>query len=207
VSGSLRSVSPPGLELKFQYDPEQLVMQKGVGGWSEVDRPRRPTALEWTGQPLHTLDLDLLYDQWPDGHVENEMFALAILALPTAQTGEPPILSVAYAGLDGYRWVIQDCTFGDELRRSDGKRCRQQVTVNLLEWRGLAIVNGPAAKFNATATVTTSRPKTYTVRAGDTLSTIAAKQLGSASKWQQIATLNGLRDPNRITVGQVLKLP
>ena len=49
---------------------------------------------------------------------------------------------------------------------------------------------------------------TYTVKKGDTLETIAAKMMGSAALWQQIAALNGnIRDPKSITVGQVLLIP
>lgn len=47
----------------------------------------------------------------------------------------------------------------------------------------------------------------YTVKEGDTLSLIAGSQLGDASRWQEIATLNSLEDANIITVGQTLKLP
>ncbi|MER5501368.1 LysM peptidoglycan-binding domain-containing protein [Streptomyces sp. NPDC002561] len=44
---------------------------------------------------------------------------------------------------------------------------------------------------------------TYTVKGGDTLSGIGAK---TGVKWQTIASLNGIKAPYTITVGQVLKL-
>lgn len=44
---------------------------------------------------------------------------------------------------------------------------------------------------------------TYTVRAGDTLSGIAAKY---GTTYQHLAEINGLADPNYIRVGQVLKI-
>lgn len=47
---------------------------------------------------------------------------------------------------------------------------------------------------------------TYTVKKGDTLSGIAKKYLGSASKYKYLAQLNGIKSPYRIYVGQVLKL-
>ncbi|WWQ69090.1 LysM domain-containing protein [Streptomyces sp. Q6] len=45
------------------------------------------------------------------------------------------------------------------------------------------------------------------MRAGDTLSSIAAAKLGSAARWRDIATLNSLKNADEISVGQTLKLP
>lgn len=48
--------------------------------------------------------------------------------------------------------------------------------------------------------------KSVTVQKGDTLSAIAKKYLGSASKYQYLAKINNIPNPNRIYVGQVIKL-
>jgi nucleoid-associated protein YgaU len=60
-----------------------------------------------------------------------------------------------------------------------------------------------AAKPAATA------GKTYTVKAGDTLSAIAKEHLGSANAYMKIFELNKdqLTDPDKIKPGQVLRLP
>ena len=50
-------------------------------------------------------------------------------------------------------------------------------------------------------------PAQITVKRGDTLGSIAARLLGSASKWKTLADLNKIRDPNKLKVGQVLKVP
>jgi len=47
----------------------------------------------------------------------------------------------------------------------------------------------------------------YTVQGGDTLSRIAARRLGHASRWREIANLNHLQNPNLILIGQRLRLP
>jgi nucleoid-associated protein YgaU len=51
--------------------------------------------------------------------------------------------------------------------------------------------------------------RTYTVKAGDTLSGIAKEHLGSANAYMRIFELNRdqLSDPDKIKPGQVLKLP
>ena len=51
--------------------------------------------------------------------------------------------------------------------------------------------------------------RTYTVKANDTLTKIAQKELGDGSRWREIFLLNRaiIQDPDRIFVGQVLALP
>jgi nucleoid-associated protein YgaU len=67
---------------------------------------------------------------------------------------------------------------------------------------------GPAP---APATPQAQEPaqKTYTVKAGDTLSKIAREHLGDANAYMDIFNANRdqLTDPNMIKPGQVLKLP
>jgi GH25 family lysozyme M1 (1,4-beta-N-acetylmuramidase)/LysM repeat protein len=49
-----------------------------------------------------------------------------------------------------------------------------------------------------------SAPKTYTVKKGDTLSAIAKR---SGTTWQTLAAINGIKNPNLIHPGQVIRLP
>lgn len=49
-------------------------------------------------------------------------------------------------------------------------------------------------------------PSTYTVKYGDTLWDIALRYLGSGTKYQYLADINGIEDPNNIHVGQKIKL-
>jgi nucleoid-associated protein YgaU len=67
----------------------------------------------------------------------------------------------------------------------------------------IQVTGGPAAAEPAYAA------KTYTVKAGDTLSAIAKEHLGYAGAYMKIFDLNKdqLTDPNKIKPGQVLRLP
>ncbi len=51
--------------------------------------------------------------------------------------------------------------------------------------------------------------RTYTVVAGDSLSKIAQRELGDASRWRAIheANRDTIKDPDLIHPGQVLKIP
>ena len=67
----------------------------------------------------------------------------------------------------------------------------------------------PAAKPAAPAAAPAAAARTYTVKAGDTLSAIAKEHLGSAGAYMKIFELNKdqLTDPDKIKPGQVLQLP
>jgi nucleoid-associated protein YgaU len=65
----------------------------------------------------------------------------------------------------------------------------------------IKVTGGPAAAAPA--------GRTYTVKAGDTLSAIAKAELGSANAYMKIfeANRDQLSDPDKIKPGQVLKIP
>jgi nucleoid-associated protein YgaU len=50
------------------------------------------------------------------------------------------------------------------------------------------------------------RPPVYRIQPGDTLSEIAARQLGDWSRWREIARLNHV-DPNMLIPGETIRLP
>ncbi|HSP06110.1 MAG TPA: LysM peptidoglycan-binding domain-containing protein, partial [Acidobacteriota bacterium] len=66
----------------------------------------------------------------------------------------------------------------------------------------------PAAA-TPTAAPAAAKEQTYTVQKGDTLSAIAKKFYGNAGQYMKIFNANRdqLKDPDRINVGQVLKIP
>jgi len=71
-----------------------------------------------------------------------------------------------------------------------------------------AVVPAPAPTV-ATLPTTQPREQTYTVAPGDTLSSIATKYYGDASKYQKIFEANKdiLKTPDSLQVGQKLRIP
>ena len=75
----------------------------------------------------------------------------------------------------------------------------------------IQVTGGPAAAAPPAAAPPEAAPapKTYTVKAGDTLSKIAKETLGNAGAYMKIfeANKDQLSDPDKIKPGQVLRLP
>jgi nucleoid-associated protein YgaU len=73
----------------------------------------------------------------------------------------------------------------------------------------IRVTGGPAASGPSASAPASPSSKTYTVKAGDTLSRIAKEHLGNASDYMKIFNLNKdqLSNPDLIQPGQVLRLP
>ena len=217
----LRQVDPPGDALRFSLDPV-VTPGGGVGGWQEVAHPKRPSSTEWQGQPLRTLTLDLLLDRFRGGgdDLERVLHVLQVWGSQRAGAPRPAVLRFEWGAWPAYRWVLNGLDYGDALWNTNGGRMRQELRVELLEHRVAVLGLTPAARAAppkpAPKPGTSGKPSTatpapsgrvYVVKSGDTLAKIAQSQLGKASRWPEIAKLNNLRDPNRIAVGQRLRLP
>ncbi|MGE0480709.1 MAG: LysM peptidoglycan-binding domain-containing protein [Phycisphaerae bacterium] len=64
-----------------------------------------------------------------------------------------------------------------------------------------------ASDRKAGAAEAKSATRVYTVKAADSLKSIAARELNDARRWREIARLNGVKDPNRVLAGAKLRLP
>ena len=112
---------------------------------------------------------------------------------------------------------------GDNLTRiaakqlGDGDRWRQLLEANAdqlqrpEQLQAGMVLKLPAAASAPAAEASPPSPatRTYTVRAGDNLTRIAAKQLGDSDRWRELFDVNSdrLNSPDALYAGQVLKLP
>lgn len=217
VKGKLRQVRPRGGVLRFQLNPSQVTPDGGVGGWARRQRPGLPPALEWEGVPEQTLAFTLLLDGWDrERSVEPDIRLLKQMGRPRARKRPPPELELEYGGTGhGTTWVIDSLSWGEELRNGQLARIRQEVSVVLLEYVEADVTLTPADRHKENKGGNRDEGgggsgggnRTASARAGDTLAAVAARELGSAARWPELADLNGLRDPSRVTTGQTLRLP
>jgi hypothetical protein len=192
----------------------------GGGGWSVVSREKQVGMTEWTGYDPYTMDIPIVFDGFVDDtSVEANINSLYwLMRTPVGSRHEPAVLTISGpVPHTNLRWVINNIapstTADDEIRNDQGQRVRFTAVVTLIEHvPGNVLVShkkSPAKHHKASKgrKGTTSSTRTYIVRRGDTLGSIAARLLHSSSKWHDIAKANGIRDPNSIKVGQKLKIP
>lgn len=192
--------------------PTQPEVSDGRGGWEEVPRPRRPAVVQWMGPTAMKASVELFLDAWKTGGTITAQLAVVDALAPPRGTTEGPVLYVIGSPIvsSTIPWVAQKVSFYDWLERHDGQPARVTVTFELIEHRVADVVtrSSPAKRSGArNGTPSRGQPRRHVVKAGESLTSIAAKELGKASRWAEIAKLNGIRDPKRIRVGQSLTLP
>jgi hypothetical protein len=169
--------------------------------------------------------------------IERQIAALERMGRPSASNGEPPHVKISSTGgaipYQARTWLVGGLSYGDALMNRSGDRVRQQITLSLIEYvadvrlvelsaatrrRQRAAAqrkrHGAAAKRIVAKKSAKSKPKRSSTRAsddvfgtGEDLLTLAARELGDANRWVEIAALNGLRDPRAIAPGQTLRMP
>jgi hypothetical protein len=191
------------------------------GGWAVVARPRQLGYTDWQGTTPVSMDIPIMLDGFrSNSSVEGSISRLFQMMMQRVGTrNEPVVIEILGVPLPfhGYRWVINSISPDDEVRRNtDGHRIRASMSITVQQYvSGDVLIHrkpSPAKKHKGGHGGSRTKPththtKIYTVRRGDTLSKIAAKELGKSSKWPEIAKLNHLRDPDNIKVGQKLKIP
>lgn len=226
----------PRTHLRLLLGQERPDVSSGYGGWEEIERPGRTTAIHWKGLPARRLALPLLFDNFAEGEsIETDIRALERLASPR-DGGEPPSVKVSGKGgvvppfYEGKSWVVDALSWGDALMNLHGNRIRQAVTVTLLEAVAAEVIS-PAKKRKSKHARKSggnrkrgAKDKRYVAKAGkwrlgpaavaiathfdgEDLMAIAARELGDPGRWREIADLNGIRDPRAVKLGQVLRMP
>jgi nucleoid-associated protein YgaU len=198
----LLSVDPP-ITLAAFIGPDGIELSSGYGGWSEQTRPKRRAFLRWDGAPVFRQTANLMFDGWSSNQsVQADVDDIERLATPRGTKSPPTLFLYGSAWRRaGANWVVDDLQFGDKIYTNDGTLVRQVLTLTLAQQ-----TSDDRIRLTRIAPSTTP-VRTYRVRKGDTMQSIAAHQLGNASRAKDIATLNGIRDWRAIKVNQVLKLP
>lgn len=197
----------------FFADGAAIVID-GYGGWQTIPRPRNVAITEWQGRNPIAIEIPFLLDFWlqpsetsPGVDCENQVRNLERLC-GIGSTDQPPICKVDANGAIPHcerlrNWVVESVQWDRsvELRNSaTNRRLRCGGTITIRQFiTARDILRRIRIK---------KKPKIYRVKKGDTLSKIAKKFYGEASKWKLIADANNIRDRRKkLKLNQKLKIP
>lgn len=179
------------LTLLVEKPPER---SGGVGGWVASERAARRPAKWFKALPDDTYSWDLILDIDAVGgpSIERRLRVLRDMGQPSGPEGEPPAITVTgdlWSEDAAVQWVMDGLTFAGRLFRPDGTLRRQFVTVQLSRYTPITEIE--AVRIRPTRTRGgRARRRSVKTAAGDTLRTVALRELGDGTRWKDLRKWN-----------------
>jgi len=164
---------------------------------------------QYSGTDHMTLTVQLFFDDFASaqGDVTPKITTLLSWTRPTDSSRDsgpcPPLVAFKWGGnpqLDSFSGFLTNINVNYTVFRRDGTPVQARVDV---------VIQGQDEQIggqNPTSQAIDSR-RVHTVLDGDTLQSIAFRELGKPAYWRAIAELNGIDDPLRLHPGQAILVP
>lgn len=198
--------------LEVMFNPTEYTL-KTAAKVTRTDSPATPGGTaQFAGTDAITLSLTLFLDAFsePEGDVTPKVSTLLGWTYPTKATaGEgptahpmPPQVGLEWGNkqLETFFGYITNLSVKYTVFRMDGTPVRATVELTIVGQ------SEKLARTNPTSHAIDSR-RVRTVTDGDTLHSIAHRELGRAAAWRAIAELNGIDDPQRVPAGSSVLIP
>lgn len=192
------------------FNPSEYSIEGG-NTWEEQKRERRKPELQFTGQALRKLSLELFcdtYEERLDVRLHTGRVARLLVASVDSSNGKrPPVCQLTWGPLDPgagdfpFTGVLETLKQQFVLFLPDGTPVRARLTVSFKEY------STPQQQEQAEPRRNSFPAQTHTVKAGETLSGIAAQVWRDPSLWRRIAEANDVDNPLDLTPGRVLAVP
>lgn len=210
-----RLESEDGSSLECWFNPSEYSISKSNDWMLRPVVGRSLPAAQFGGGHARELALELLFDATPDGDVTAATDALfkmmetdPQLGRPGSNQGRPPKVRFVWGTFLSFRAVCSDLAVRFTVFRPDGTPTRALCKVMLLQTEKEARSGRgtPAPPQNPTTRAHAGQ-RAHTVRAGDSLHSIAYASYGDPTRWRAIAEANGIDDPLRLPPGTALTVP
>ncbi|QFZ18654.1 CIS tube protein [Saccharothrix syringae] len=195
----------PGYAFDADFNPTEYTLAKENDVWSRKRHSQKPLQ-QYVGVGNEDLTLDLLFDTTREGlgrdavAVTTRTERVDRLMRVDRHTHAVPQFQVTWGTGLKLRAVATRLRQRFTLFNADGVPLRAEVTLTMRE---VGAENSEKAKKTASP----DRTKTWVVRRGETMTTIASHAYDDARHWRVIAEHNPRVDPRRPAPGTVLELP
>ena len=189
------------LPIPVMFNPPSYSLTN-TNQFAEIRIPGLPsTILQYVSGDAQTLSTELFFDNTDTGQdVRAHTAAITNLIRPEASTHAPPRLLLMWGSLV-FQCVLISAREEFEHFDSLGMPLRARLQVELKGWHDIASLIGqlPLPLIDEVGR--------YLVKAGESLSQIAAAQYHDPAQWRRIADANNLDDPRALAAGMQLRIP
>jgi hypothetical protein len=202
-----------GSRIECMFNPAKFEFSTS-NKWDSDRLPgKNSPTLRYAGGQGGSFSLSLVFDTTSDGSAvtahTNKLLKLMDIDESlagydaTINNGRPPWVKFHWGThLHSFKAVIKSATVGFTYFSNEGLPLRANVSLSLEQFE-------PDANWGPqNPTSGTPKPnRTHQVRVGETLDRIAASYYGDATKWRDIASVNGIADPLDLPPGRLLAIP
>jgi nucleoid-associated protein YgaU len=185
--------------IPVMYNPEQFTLDQG-NAFAEVGIPGLAAPpVQYVRGKGRTLTMELLFDTYEQG-TDVRQFTDQILGLldKLPDTFAPPVL-LFIMGQFSFRCVLTEAGQRFSMFMRDGTPVRSTLNVRLHEFVEAQVKVERGFFFGP--------PTIRNVAQGETVSSIAGKIYGDATRWREIALANSILDPFNPPIGRQLVVP
>jgi LysM repeat protein len=197
-------------EFEVLFNPTQYSIEAS-NSWKEQERIRMKPELQFTGQSLKKLTMELFFDTYEQKEDVRQhtsrITQLLVADIDESNGKRPPRCELSWAqqnpsGSDfPFIGVLESVTQQFVLFLSNGSPVRAKLNVSFKEYI-------PPTQHEQEQPRAGSFPaQTYTVKAGDTLSAIAGRLWDNPTLWRLLADENTIINPRSLEPGRILTVP
>lgn len=194
--------------LEFQFNPEKLSIKK-TAKWDPGQQAGASTtpvpAYESPGPIELTIPilLDAAHSKTNDINADIDVLLSCLVPTSKSRTDgkpHPPLVIFGWGTKLSLTAWVRTVDTEYQLFQPNGVPTRAKCSVTLVEYPTATRRQNPTSGGTATHTV-------RTLRAGDTLASVAFDEYGDAALWRGLAAANRISDPLRAAAGDELLIP
>jgi nucleoid-associated protein YgaU len=197
-------------QFEVMFNPTEYTLEDS-SKWEDQEGVGRKPELQYTGGDRRRINMELIFDTYETKKdvrlYTSKLARLLLVTVDDKNNGKrPPVVEIRWgaSNLDTgfpFQCVLESLKQQFTLFDSGGTPVRAKCSVAFKEFRL------PAEELKREPRRNSYPAQTYTVREGETLSSIAAELWKDPLKWRLIATANGIVNPRILSPGQALIVP
>ncbi len=195
-------VAEDARDIPLKFNPTSYQLQK-ANNFSEVQIPGLETPpIQYIHGGSETLSFDALFDTSDSQKNVREEYVdkVANLMRINSELHAPPIVQFIWE-TEIFQGVVSDMSASYVLFTPQGVPMRAEVSLTLTAYRPVDVQIAERPRNSPDV------EKSVMLRRGDRLDAIASGIYQDPTRWRDIARANGIKDPRRMTPGQLLLVP
>jgi len=192
--------NPKGDAVKVLFNPSEYAIDKSNSLQSTVIPGLPAPVTQFVGGGGQTLTMELFFDTYEQG-ADVRQYTNQVTALMDMDPDlhAPPVCMVIWGKMQ-FKAVLERASQRFTMFLDSGIPVRATLNASFREYRTMT-------EQQQRATNQADQTKQVTVKRGETLWSISAREYGDPGRWRSIARANGIADPRKLQAGSSLRIP